>query len=87
MFLLRELTFHITDRETEIKARGGKSDVALSGRAGTSTAVTSQWEADERSQTPLVLTRERASMRCWREADGETEMGGYQKLWEERNPR
>lgn len=88
MFLLRELIFHITDRETEIKVRGGKSEAAISAHTGTApTTVASRWEADERSQTPSVLTRECASMKCWREAEGETEMSGYQKLWEERNPR
>lgn len=62
--------------------------MAISGHTGTApTTVASRWEADERSQTPSVLTRECAGMNCWREAEGETEMSGYRKLWEERNLR
>lgn len=63
--MLRELTFHIAVRETEAKARGEKrSEVASSGHVGTSTTVTSQWEAGERSQTPSALTHEYANVRC-----------------------
>lgn len=86
--MLRELTFHIAVRETEAKARGEKrSEVASSGHRGTSTTVTSQWEAGERSQTPSALTHEYANVRCPRRAKEDTETSGYQKLWDGRNPR